>query len=325
MVRIDAHIHYSGDHPDCVAAFERLDMKLLNVCVASTVRGRRWREQAEGFRMLAQTHPQTYAWCTAFDVPDFGDPHYMERVLVELEQDFAAGAVACKIWKNIGMETRKPAGEFLMVDDPFFDPLYEYLTSVDKPLLMHTGEPLACWQPLDEDNSHRSYYAAHPEWYMYDKPDYPSHQEIIAARDRMLARHPKLKVVGAHLGSLEYDVAEIAKRLDRYPNFAVDTSARLHNLASQEREAVRQFCTVYQDRILFGTDIVQRQAQSVVSESERQKNLSSVQKRYQIEYSYYETGETVLVHGREVQGLALPPAVLEKFYRLNAQRWYPGV
>jgi len=30
-------------------------------------------------------------------------------------------------------------------------------------------------------------------------------------RDRLLARHPKLRVVGAHLGSLEYDVDEIAK------------------------------------------------------------------------------------------------------------------
>ena len=325
MVKIDAHTHYSGDHPDCVAVFERLDMKLFNVCVASTARGRGWREQAEVFGMLAQTHPQTYAWCTAFDVPDFGDPHYMERVLAELEQDFAAGAVACKIWKNIGMEIRKPTGEFLMVDDPFFDPLYDTLISVNKPLLMHTGEPLGCWQPLDEDNSHGSYYAAHPEWYMYNKPDYPSHQEIIAARDRMLARHPKLKVVGAHLGSLEYDVAEIAKRLDRYPNFAVDTSARLHDLAWQERATVRQFFIAYQDRILFGTDTVQRQAQSTVSESERQENLASVQKRYRTESAYYETGKRVLVRGREVQGLALPPAVLEKFYRISAQRWYPGV
>ncbi|MCD6284802.1 MAG: amidohydrolase family protein, partial [Anaerolineae bacterium] len=122
-----------------------------------------------------------------------------------------------------------------------------------------------------------------------------------------------------------YDVAEIAKRLDRYPNFAVDTSARLHDLAWQESEAVRQFFIAYQDRILFGTDIVQRQAQSVVSESERQENLSSARKRYQTETAYYETGEKVLVRGREVQGLALPPAVLEKLYRINAQRWYPGV
>lgn len=325
MVKIDAHIHYGGDHADCVAVLGRLNVKLLNVCVASTARGRRWREQAEGFGMLAQTYPQTYAWCTAFDVPDVADPHYMERVLAELAQDFAAGAVACKLWKNIGMEIRKPTGEVLMVDDPFFDPLYEYLTSVNRPLLMHTGEPLGCWQPLDEDNSHRAYYAAHPEWHMYDKPDYPSHQEIIAARDRMLTRHPSLKVVGAHLGSLEYDVGEIAERLDRYPNFAVDTSARLQDLAWQERETVRQFFIAYQDRILFGTDFVERQAQSLVSESERQKNLSSLQKRYHTETAYYETDKTVLVRGRDAQGLALPPAVLAKLYGINAQRWYPGV
>ncbi len=325
MVKIDAHIHYSGDHPDCVMALEQLDLKLLNVCVASTARGRRWREQVQDFGMLAQTYPQTYAWCTAFNLPDFDDSQYVTRVLAQLELDFAAGAVACKLWKNIGMEIRKPTGEFLMVDDPLFDPLYDYLSEANKPLLMHTGEPLACWQPLDKENSHNSYYRLHPEWYMYDKPDHPSHREIIAARDQVLARHPNLKVVGAHLGSLEYDVAEIVNRLDRYPNFVVDTSARLHDLARQDRETVRQFFVAYQDRILFGTDIVMRQAQSGISDSERQKNLSSVQDRYHTEFAYYETCKKMLVRGRETQALALPPAVLEKFYTTNAKLWYPGV
>jgi len=32
-VRIDAHIHYVGDHPDCISLLARLGLKLLNVCV----------------------------------------------------------------------------------------------------------------------------------------------------------------------------------------------------------------------------------------------------------------------------------------------------
>ena len=191
MVKIDAHIHYGGDHPDCLHVLKQLNLKLLNVCVVS--QGPDWRYQAEGFGTLARTHPETYAWCTTFDLPDFDNPQYMDAVIRALESDFAAGAVACKIWKNIGMEIRKPSGEFLMVDDPLFDPLYTYLAAVNKPLLMHTGEPLACWQPLTGDNPHRGYYAQHPEWHMYNRPDYPSHQEIITARDRVLERHPALK------------------------------------------------------------------------------------------------------------------------------------
>ena len=65
---------------------------------------------------------------------------------------------------------------------------------------------------------------------MYLHPDHPRKETILAARDHLLAENPKLRVVGAHLGSMETDVDEIAKRFDRYPNFAVDTAARMEYL-----------------------------------------------------------------------------------------------
>jgi predicted TIM-barrel fold metal-dependent hydrolase len=62
---------------------------------------------------------------------------------------------------------------------------------------------------------------------MYLHPERPSKESILAARDHMVQHHPKLRVVGAHLGSMEDDVNEIAKRFDAYPNVAVDTAARV--------------------------------------------------------------------------------------------------
>ncbi|MFN2130748.1 MAG: hypothetical protein ACK2VD_09495, partial [Anaerolineae bacterium] len=147
MLRIDAHVHYNGDHEDCLALLERLDLKLLNVSVAHGPDDP-WRDRAEAFRTLAQVYPDRYAWCTTFDEPD-GTDDYAERVIAGLEEDFRKGAIACKVWKNIGMSARKPSGEFLMVDDPIFDPIYAYLAREGRTLLMHIGEPLACWQPLD--------------------------------------------------------------------------------------------------------------------------------------------------------------------------------
>jgi predicted TIM-barrel fold metal-dependent hydrolase len=324
MRKIDVHIHYAGDHPDCVDLLDSLDLKLLNVCVAHDTSGR-WRAQAPVFQRLAAEVPDHYAWCTTFDPPGFEDPNYAERVIAGLEQDLQSGAVACKIWKNVGMEIVKPSGAYLQADDPLFDPIYEYLAQEGVTLLMHLGEPLVCWQPLREDAPHYGYYSAHPEWYMYDKPDRPSHGEIMAARDRLLAKHPNLRAVGAHLGSLEYDVAEIAKRLDRYPNFAVDTSARLQDLAQQDRETVHQFFVAYQDRILFGTDIVQRELQSSLPESGRRRSLESMKSRYEAEFSYFESDREVGVRGRETRGLGLPQEVLKKLYYQNALKWYPGL
>ena len=323
MLRIDAHVHYYGDHADCTALLERLDLQLFNVCVAHGA-GDPWREGREIFFQLARSHPQRYAWCTTFDPPDWR-PDYVERAIEGLEQDFDAGATACKVWKNFGMDVRTPSGTFMLVDDPLLDPIYAYLTRSERTVLMHIGEPLACWQPLGEDNLHSGYYRQHPEWHMYNHPEYPSHQDLIDARDRVLAKHPRMRVVGAHMGSLEYDVGEVAKRLDRYPNFAVDTSARTRDLAVQDPETVRAFFKAYADRILFGTDMVIRASHAGMTEDERQRQLQRAESVYERERSYYEGAQPVTVAGREAQGLGLPEAILAKFYHANAERWYPGV
>ena len=323
MLRIDAHIHYVGDHDDCVALLERLDLKLLNISVAHGPDDP-WRQRADAFRALAQRHPERYAWCTTFDEPD-GTDDWAERTVAGLEADFAQGAIACKVWKNIGMSARKTSGEFLMVDDPVFDPIYAHLAQIGRTVIMHIGEPLACWQPLDESDPHYGYYSAHPEWHMYGRAGYPSHRELIDARDRVLAKHPRLRVVGAHLGSLEYDVKEVAARLDRYPNFAVDTSARTKDLVYQDQEAVRAFFKAYADRILFGTDIVIRDSHQAMPEDERRAALARMLARYEREFAYYAGERKIEFAERTVSGLGLPAEVLTKLYAGNAARWIPGL
>lgn len=160
---------------------------------------------------------------------------------------------------------------------------------------------------------------------MHGKPDFPSHREIIAARDRLLAKFPKLRVVGAHLGSLEYDVAEIARRLDQFSNFAVDSSARMRDLTYQDSGKVKQFFADYPDRILFGTDIVQRQPLSGMSPEERRKKIAYFESRYDMEMAYFESPQIVQIGDRQIQGLGLSGEILDKFYRENAICWYPGL
>lgn len=325
MYTIDAHTHFICDHPDCLAMMAELELKFLNVCVVE--RGNpTWRLQADRFRELTQAYPERYAWCTGFELPD-GSSNWADRVIAQLEQDFSGpgAAVGCKIWKNVGMELRKPDGSFLMPDDPLFDPLYEYLAAVGRPLLAHLGEPLACWQPLGPDNPHHGYYSQNPEWHMYNRPDVPSHAAIMAARDHVLEKHPQLRVIGAHLGSLEYDVDEIARRFDAYPNFAVDTSARLYDLSLQNSNKVRAFILAYQDRILFGTDLGYTDLRWSLDNETRRRTLDGVRQVYQTEWAYFASDKTVNIHGRQVQGLGLPSDVLEKLYYRNAQTWFPGV
>jgi predicted TIM-barrel fold metal-dependent hydrolase len=324
MKKIDAHIHFAGDEPASLGMLQDLDLKLLNICVAAT-EAKPWREQGAIYHRLMQEHPERYTWCTTFDLPRFDDPQYVEKAIQNLDGDFEQGAVACKVWKNVGMEVKTPSGAFCMPDDPLLDPLYEHIAARNKTLLMHIAEPLACWQPLDPRNPHYGYYSQHPQWHMYGKSDMPSHQELIQARDNVAARHPGLRVVGAHLGSLEYDVQEVAKRFDRYPNFAVDISARLLDIALQDTATVRQFFLDYQDRILFGTDIVSPLSMAAQSEERRTQLLKWYANSYREHFRYLETDDTFEIEEHQVKGIGLPAEVLDKVYYQNALHWYPGI
>ncbi len=321
---IDAHMHYADDDPEFLALLAEYDFKYLNICVVPEL-DIDWRAQANLYRSMTDAHPHRFAWCTSFSLPDFIDQTWHDQTIAQLDADFAAGAIACKVWKNVGMELRKPDGSFVMPDDPIFDPIYEHVAAANRTLLTHIAEPLACWQPLNSENPHYNYYSKNPEWHMFNRPDYPAHQQLIDARDHLVAKHPKLRVVGAHLGSLEYDVDEVAARLDRYPNFAVDISARLVDLVVQPSDKVRDFFIRYADRILFGTDVVMRQRPSAMKPDDRKAALDQLRTMYATHFAYFEQDGEVTVRDRTTTALNLPSDILEQFYIRSAQAWYPGL
>jgi predicted TIM-barrel fold metal-dependent hydrolase len=154
---------------------------------------------------------------------------------------------------------------------------------------------------------------------MSNKPGVPSKKAILDARDRLLAKNPQLRVVGAHLGSMEGDLDGIADRFGRYPNFAVDTAARVQSFTIQPRDKVREFIIKYQDRILYGTDL------GFYSGKTGQAAAREWENRYALDWRYFASGETFQYSGRKVEGLSLPPAVLKKLYHDNAVHWIPGI
>src|SRR5687768_5528783 len=131
---IDAHMHYADDHPDLLALLAEYDLKFLNICVVALPQIE-WHDAADLYDAMSDAYPNRYAWATTFANPDFIDPNWHDDVLTQIDADFARGAIACKVWKNIGMELRKPDGTFAMPDDPIFDPIYEHLAARKKPLI----------------------------------------------------------------------------------------------------------------------------------------------------------------------------------------------
>jgi predicted TIM-barrel fold metal-dependent hydrolase len=321
---IDAHAHMAADDAETQALLARLDVRVLNIALGLDSRGE-WRSASDfgsqRFRDLAGRRPDRFAWCTSFDLPRFDDPHYSERVIAELERDVADGAVACKVWKNIGMEARDRNGDFVLVDHPILAPVFAHAERRGLPIIIHVGEPRACWLPLDEKSPHHDYYREHPEWHMHGRSGVPSWESLLAARDRVLARYPRLRVIGAHLGSIEHDLSELGRRLDRFPNFAVDTGGRLLDLALQDAARVREFFEQHSERVLFGSDICLPRAHSEMAAEDRRRSRSEIERAYALAFDFYATERSLEAGRHRFRGIGLAERQLRRLFHDNARTW----
>jgi predicted TIM-barrel fold metal-dependent hydrolase len=318
---IDAHVHVFKTSPELQSFVRRLDLTLLNILVVDDTLSYRRQlapQVADALRIVRSSQGHI-ALCTTFDPYKFGESNFAAETVSQLDQDFAQGAVAVKIWKNVGMEIKDRDGKFIMPDNPKFEPIYKDIAEQGKTLLTHLAEPDVAWGPPDPSDPSWSYYQEHPQWFLYNKPGFPSKQEILTARDHVLAGNPGLRVIGVHLGSMEKNLDNTAAHLDRYPNFAVDTAARMEYLMIAPAENVRTFLLKYQDRIVYGTDL------DILPDADVHESLNEWQATYVRNWKFLATNQTFEWAGKKVRGLKLPEPVLQKIFRDNAIHWIPGI
>ena len=161
--------------------------------------------QREMINTLNQNTQRSF-FITSFDTQYWNTPRWLPHAMEQIKAGITAGAKGVKIWKNIGMDEnlKDDQGNFVLLDDARFDPIFQYLSDAGIVLLNHQGEPRNCWLPLEEMTvaSDREYFAAHPEYHMFKNKHYPAYETQMAARDRVLERFPKLNYVGLHLFSM---------------------------------------------------------------------------------------------------------------------------
>jgi predicted TIM-barrel fold metal-dependent hydrolase len=318
---IDTHVHVFKTDPAFQAMLQELNLKVLDILVMDDTLPYRKQLQPqvrEALALVGSSHGHV-ALCTTFDPYKFESPTFATDTIKQIDHDFREGALAVKLWKNVGMEIKDSSGKYVLAEDPKFEPIYKEIQSRGKTLLTHQAEPDVAWGPPDPADPSWSYYQENPQWYVGDKPGFPSKKTILDARDHVLERNPKLRVVGVHLGSMERSLNDIAQRLDRFPNFAIDTAARMEYLMLMPRESIRDFLIKYQDRILYGTDL------DLLADASVSEALKDWRSTYARDWTFLATNETVKLNGKNVQGLGLPQSVLQKIFRENAKRWIPGL
>ena len=320
--KIDAHTHvHTTKH---TLAEQAIQDNFILISLNCEVPGYPTIDSQQYFAIQQRlTYPDKFYYLTTIETATRFEPGWADRQLDYLKKSFANGAIGIKVWKNIGMTIKDKDSSFIMIDNPMFDPVFNYLEQNQIPVCGHIGEPRACWLPLEEmtTNNDRSYFSTHPEYYMFLHPEYPSYEAQIQSRDNLLAKHMNLKFVGAHLGSMEWSVDEMAKRLDRFPNMALDFAERIGHVQYQSIgnwKKVHDFFMKYQDRIIYGTDLESNEGEDSILMKKKAHEL------WMRDWRYFTSGDTLespLVNGK-FRGLLLPKSVINKLYFDNARKWY---
>jgi len=253
-------------------------------------------------------YPERFIIFTNIDLDKIDTPAGVAQECAKLERAVVMGVKGVKVWKNLGMIERDNAGLLVAIDDPRLDEIWKKIGALKIPVLIHSADPAALWQPVDRFNERYEELAIGGAWLSsYAGPAYPSRENLLAQRESLLKKHPGTIFIGAHMGEMANDLGALGKLFDQYPNFYVDISARVNELGRQPYTA-RDFFIKYQDRILFGID------------------LFPETHVYQEHYRFLETRDEYFdyprhyfKHGRwKIYGLGLPDSVLAKVYYKNA-------
>lgn len=287
-------------------------MDELNIGVMIQTRG------SQGERLTSQIEAvkaagleDRFAFFTTLDLRDIG-PGSGARIAAQLEADVAAGAVGIgEIGKGFGLHTTRADGTRLRMDDPELDIVWETAARLGVPVFIHTGDPAEFFEPHDFENERWLEMSLFPNRQLNDRDRFPTFDELMAERDRMIAKHPNTIWVLAHMSWYGNDLARLGELFDKYPNTYGELGAILYDIGRQPRFAKR-FFEKYSDRIMFGKD-------------------SFAPEEYPYYWRVFETEDEYFDYYRDyhafwkLYGMGLSDDVLRKIYYQNAVNVVPGL
>lgn len=239
-------------------------------------------------------------------------PGFVRTTCEQLKRAKLSGISGIKFFKQFGLGFKNADGSLIKIDDSRFDPIWEMCGKLKLPIIIHTGDPAAFFDPINPKNERYEELSRHPDW-SFHGDDFPSRSELLAARNRVIARHPNTQFIGAHMAGNSEDLKSVAKWLDQHPNLVVEISSRIGELGRQPFTA-RKFIMKYQDRILFGTD------------------GPWPEQRLHYYWRFLETEDEYFPYSEKepqpqglwfIYGLNLPDEVLKKIYFKNALKLLP--
>ncbi|RCG28407.1 amidohydrolase [Sphaerisporangium album] len=316
---MDAHAHLGrwltgGDWavPDVAELIDL--MEACNIAAMVNLDGRWGGELEANLDRYDRAHPDRFATFCHVDWNALAEPRPGERLAGDLARSVASGARGLKVWKDLGLEVRDGDGRLVSPDDRRLAPLWEKAAELGVPVAIHTADPVAFFDPVDERNERLEELLRHPEWSFADER-YPRFERLIAALEALVAANPDTAFIGLHAGCHAEDLSWVDRMLGAYPNLCIDIAARVAELGRQPRRT-RELIMRHRDRVLFGTD-----------------QIPPRREVYEIYFRFAETADEHFPYspkdpppnGRwRISGIDLPTEVLEKVYAGNLRRLLGG-
>ena len=322
---IDIHTHFGfrirGDQDALNKYVEIMDRQQIALCVSLDAK---LGSESEHLEFLQKESADRFIVFAHIDFQGKGEtddaktwacnqPGFVRQVCEQLAEAKSHGIMGVKFFKQFGLGFKNSDGSLITIDDPRWDPIWQTCGELQLPVLIHTGDPAAFFLPINAENERLEELSRHPDW-SFHGPPFPSRGELLDARNRVIASHPKTQFIGAHVAGDSEDLATVSKWLDQYPNLVVDISSRIAELGRQPY-TTRRFILKYPDRVLFGTDGPWPEL------------------RLTYYWRFLETCDEYFPYSEKlpqpqglwfIYGLGLPDEVLEKIYFRNALRILPA-
>ncbi|MSP15525.1 MAG: amidohydrolase [Myxococcales bacterium] len=323
--RIDVHTHFGpAAAPRMIALMDARGIDTVwNLSGGSPGRGLEQQLAAAG------AYPGRIV---VFATLDFREPRrgpgWGARLAASLRAAHALGARGLKIPKGLGLGYTDELGALIPVDSAELDEVFTTAGTLGMPVAIHTGDPVAFFSPATPENERWDELSAHPEW-SFHRAGVPSWEELFAALERRVARHPKTTFISVHFGNAPEYPDRVGALLDRYPNLTIDTAARIPEVGRHDATRMRAFYERFADRVLFGTDLgvgVGPGELMLGSTGPEPPTEADVERFFSATWRYFETTDRGFPHPTPIQGrwtidgVGLSRELLRKIYGDNATR-----
>ena len=259
---------------------------------------------------VKENYPKRFGVFFNINFNRIDDENFRRNTTLLINDAVNQGAIGLKVYKNLGLNLRDSKGKRVPVDDERLSFIWEECAKLNIPVLIHSGEPKAFFDPIDKFNERWLHARERPNSFR-SSAQYPAFDKVMLEQHNMFRKHSKTTFINAHFGWYANDLSKLSKILDELQNVSVEFGAVINELGRQPR-AAKKFFIEYQDRILFGKDIYKKD-------------------EYYIYFRVLETSDEYIQYYRKrhglwrLYGMGLPDDILKKIYYQNALKMFPSI